>query len=255
MPRGDYPIAGRLGGYYNLKHFKNCDHLICNTPDLVRHVTDSGWPVAGVTFIPNFPRVDTDVPASRAALDTPEGVPVALVLARLHPNKAVDVLIEALPSVPDLWVWIAGEGEERTKLEQRVRELKLAGRVKFLGWRTDRAALFGAADLCVFPSREEPFGNVIVEAWAYGVPVVAAAATGPKWLVRNGEDGLLVPVNDPAALADGIKAVLADREWADRLVTSGRRRASEGFSEDAILAKYIELMERLVESRRTRCAG
>lgn len=255
MPRGDYPIVGRLGGYYNLKHFKNCDHLVCNTPDLVRHVTDSGWPLEDVTFIPNFPSVDVDAPARRAALDTPEGVPVALVLARLHPNKALDVLIEALPSVPDLWVWIAGEGEERVKLEQRARDLKVADRVKFLGWRTDRAALFGAADLCVFPSREEPFGNVIVEAWAYGVPVVAAAATGPKWLVRNGEDGVLVPIDDPAALANGIKAVLADRRLAERLVASGRRRASEEFSEGAILTKYIELMERLGDRRRTRCAG
>jgi len=63
--------------------------------------------------------------------------------------------------------------------------------VKFLGWRDDRAGLFKAADLCVYPSREEPFGNVVVEAWSCGVPLVTAASIGPTWLVKDGEDAIL----------------------------------------------------------------
>lgn len=255
MPRGDYPIVGRLGGYYNLKHFKNCDHLICNTPDLVRHVTDSGWPADRVTFIPNFPRVEESTPASRADFDTPDDVPLALVLARLHPNKAVDILIDALPSVPDLWVWIAGDGAERMKLEERARDLGVSDRVKFLGWRTDRAALFGAVDLCIVPSREEPFGNVIVEAWAYGLPVVAAASTGPKWLIRNGQDGMLVPVDDPDALGAGVRYLLAAPDDRQRLIEQGKRRVSEEFSEEAIVTKYLELMDELRTRWKSRCAG
>jgi glycosyltransferase involved in cell wall biosynthesis len=255
MPRRGYPILGRLGGYYNLKHFKNCDHLICNTPDLIRHVTDTGWPTERVTFIPNFPRIDESPAVNRGDLDTPPDAPLALVLARLHPNKAVDALIETLPSVPELWLWIAGEGDQRAKIEQRVLELGLSNRVKFLGWRTDRAALFGAADLCLVPSRQEPFGNVIVEAWAYGVPVIAAAATGPKWLIKDGEDGILVPIDNPRALAGAIRDVLADPARAERLAQAGKLRAAAEFSEDAIVTTYLELIERVRADWKTRCAG
>ena len=249
MPRGPYPILGRLGGYYNLKHFRNCDHLVCNTPDLVRHVTQSGWNESRVSLIPNFPQLDDAQAVSRAAFDTPEGVPLAIAMGRLHPNKGLDVLIRALRTLPDLWLWIAGEGEEGTRLRQLAAEMGVASRVKFLGWRTDRAALFRACDLCIFPSRAEPFGNVIVEAWAYGVPVVAAASTGPSWLIGHREDGLLVPVDDPLALASAVRDLSNDSELAAKLAANGRLRVVREFSEEAIVTKYLTLLERLRQAR------
>jgi len=255
MPSGDYTRIGRLGGYYNLKNFKQCDYLICNAPDLVRYVVESGWHGDRVFHIPNFPRLDEALPVNRASLDTPEGVPLALALGRLHPNKALDVLIRACLRVPDLWVWIAGEGEERVKLENLTRELGVSERVKFLGWRTDKAALFGAADICVYPSRKEPFGNVVVEAWGYGKPLVTTASTGPAWLVRDGEDGLLVPVDDFEAFAECIRRVLSNTELATQLVSNGKKRISEEFSEENIVGQYITLMERLHVRRKNQCAG
>ncbi len=254
MPRGNYTLIGRLGGYYGLKYFKRCDYLICNAPDLVRYVVEGGWPRERVFHIPNFPRIDEAPPVNRASLDTPEGVPVALALGRLHPNKALDVLVKAAASYSDLWVWIAGEGKERAKLENLARDLGVSERVKFLGWRTDKAALLKAADICVYPSREEPFGNVVVEAWAYEVPLVTTDSTGPAWLVRNGEDGIVTPVDDVKALAGGIRSLIADPTLAIRLVENGKKRVSESFSEEAIVAQYLNLMERLKEKRESRCA-
>ncbi|HEY4264262.1 MAG TPA: glycosyltransferase [Micropepsaceae bacterium] len=245
VPRGNYTIIGRLGGYYNLRNFKGCDYLVCNAPDLVRYVRAGGWTESKVTLIPNFPSVPDEPAADRALFDTPAEAPLAVALGRLHPNKGLDVLIRSLASVPDLFVWIAGEGPERVALENLARDCGVAQRIRFLGWRSDRAALYKAADLCVYPSREEPFGNVVVEAWSCGVPIVTTASVGPSWLARNGEDAIITPIDDPAALADAVRTLIASKELRARLVAGGKKRVAEEFSEGAIVKRYFDLFEKV----------
>jgi glycosyltransferase involved in cell wall biosynthesis len=245
IPRGDYAIVGRLGGYYNLKNFKGCDYLICNAPDLVRYVMEGGWPESKVSLIANFPSVPAEPAADRDLFDTPNGAPLAVALGRLHPNKGLDVLIRAAALVPELFVWIAGEGPERASLEGLARDCRVSGRVKFLGWRNDRAALYKSADVCVYPSREEPFGNVVVEAWSCGVPIVTTASTGPSWLARNGEDAIVTPIDDVGALAEAIRKVIGSKALRARLIAGGKMRVTEEFSETAILARYLDLFERV----------
>lgn len=245
LSKGKARAIGRLGGYYNLKNFRSCDFLVCNAPDLIRYVREGGWPEQKTFLIPNFPSVP-DAPAlARTSFGTPPGVPIAVALGRLHRNKGLDVLIRAAGLLSDLNVWIAGEGPERQALEALARETGVASRVKFLGWRNDRAAFYKAADVCVYPSREEPFGNVVVEAWSCGVPIVAAASTGPAWLAHNGEDAILTPVDDVDALAEGIRAVLASKALAENLVTAGRSRVETEFSEPRIVQSYIDMFEKV----------
>lgn len=244
-PPGDYALIGRLGGYYNFDYFRRCDYLVCNTPDLVQYVTQGGWARDRVFYIPNFPHIDDASAVDRAIFGTPADAALALALGRLHPNKAMDVLLKAAVQVPELWVWIAGAGPDEAKLKKQARELGVAERVKFLGWRTDRGALLKAADVCVFPSREEPFGNVVVEAWAYGAPLVAAASTGPAWLARHGEDALLVPVDNANALARGIRKVLDSKELARNLAENGRKRIEHEFSEQVVIGQYLDMFEQV----------
>jgi glycosyltransferase involved in cell wall biosynthesis len=177
--------------------------------------------------------------------DTPQEAPLAVALGRLHPNKGLDVLIKAAASLPELFVWIAGEGPERGRLENLAKDLGLQRRIRFLGWRSDRAALYKAADLCVYPSREEPFGNVVVEAWSCGVPIVTTASTGPAWLTRNNEDAIVTPVDDVEAFAAGIRQLIASKAVGARLVAAGRRRVAEEFSQGAIIRQYIALFEKV----------
>ena len=99
--------------------------------------------------------------------------------------------------------------------------------------------------MTVFPSRYEPLGNTVIQAWAHGSPVVAAAATGPAALIRDGEDGLLAPVEDDAALAGAVRRVLDDPALGARLAQAGRARAAAGFSRTAVLARWRELFARL----------
>lgn len=245
LPRGPHVRIGRLGGYYNLKNFRRCDHLVCNAPDLVRYVTEGGWAKERVSLIPNFPSLADGPKLDRAAFDTPADAPLALALGRLHTAKGLDVLIRAAATVTGLYVWIAGEGPERETLQRLTNDLGLSSRVKFLGWRSDRASLFKTADICVYPSREEPFGNVVVEAWSCGMPLITTASTGPRWLVRNGKDALMTPVDDVEALAAGIRRLLASPELRASLAAAGHRRVAEEFSEPAIIARYIDLFERV----------
>jgi len=247
LPRGRSGSVrvGRLGGYYNLKNFRRCDHLVCNAPDLMRYVSDGGWRQDRVSLIPNFPALPDGAKLDRALFDTPDDAPLALALGRLHRSKGLDILIRSAARIPELFVWIAGEGPERDSLQRLSHELGLDRRVRFLGWRSDRASLFKTADLCVYPSREEPFGNVVVEAWASGTPLITTASTGPRWLVREGEDALMTPVDDVGSLEGAIRRLLDSRELRASLAAMGRRRVAEEFSEPAIVGRYLDLFTRL----------
>ena len=236
---------GRLGGYYKLKYYRRCDHLIGNTPDIVDYLVRQGWPAERAHFVPNFVHGAAAAPVARASLDTADGIPVLLAAGRLHRNKAFDVLIHALAELPDAVLWLAGEGAERPALEALATATGTAARVRFLGWREDMAGLLAAADALVCPSRIEPLGNVVIEAWAQSRPVVAAAAAGPRWLIEPGRTGLLAAVDDAVALAAAIRELLADSALAKRLAEGGRRAFEARFTEAAVVGQYVELFDRV----------
>ena len=238
-------LVGRLGGYYDLKYYAGCDHLIGNTPDIVRYLVEEGWPEARAHFVPNFVSAVPGVPQPRSGFGLPDGVPVMLAAGRLHRNKAFDVLLHAMKDTGDVHLLLAGDGGDARELESLAHKLGVAGRVRFLGWRTDMADLMATADLLVCPSRIEPLGNVVIEAWARNLPVVATAAAGPAWLIEDGADGLLAPVDDPALLAEAITRLAFDRELAPRLVAAGRRRFEADFTEAAVVARFLDLFERV----------
>lgn len=246
MPRGPYLKLARIGGYYDPKYFRTCDHLLCITPALVERYAERGWPRRRLHFMPNFSTVVDEPAVPRATLATPEDAPLLLSLGRLHPAKGLDTLLHALVRVPRAHLWLAGDGPSRGELESLAVALGVAERVRFLGWRRDKSALLRACDLCVFPSRSEAFGTVIVEAWAHDRPLVAAAADGPRGFVEDGVTGLLVPIDDAEALAGAIARVIASPALAKSLVAAGRRRYLEEFTEAACVARYLGLFESLL---------
>jgi glycosyltransferase involved in cell wall biosynthesis len=237
--------VGRLGGYYPLKYYSGCDHLIGNTHDIIEYVVSHGWPRDRVHYLPNFADEQPVTAVERASLDTPADVPVVLALGRLHVNKSFGVLLKAVADLPRAHVWLAGEGPLDASLRRLADELGIVERVHFLGWRTDVAALLGAADCLACPSRDEPLGNVILEAWAHQRPVVAAASQGPRALIGDGKTGLLVPVDDPAALAAALRRVLGDKSLAAELAGAAREEYQKRFSKEAVTARYHEFLSRL----------
>lgn len=241
-PKGPWARIGRLGGYYNLKYYNGFDHLIGNTEDIADWVVNQGWPAGKVRCIPNFAGAPAQAaPLDRASLDTPAEAPLLLSMGRLHEAKAHDVSLAALRSVPGAYLWIAGVGPLEAKLKSLAHALGVDDRVRFLGWRNDPSALYRAADLCVFPSRYEPLGNVVIQAWAHGLPVVAAESQGPSALIRPGEDGLLVPVDDPDGLAAAIRLLLSKPDLRASMAAAGRARVAAEFSEPAVVDQWRHL--------------
>lgn len=238
-PPGPWLRVGRLGGYYDLRHYAGFDHLVANTRGLVDWIRGQGWPADRVHHLPNFaPDLAGATPAGRADLGLPEGAFLVLAMGRLHPNKGFDVLIEALARLPGVVAAIAGEGPARPALAALARRRGVADRVRFLGWRDDQGALLAACDLFVCPSRHEPLGNVVLEAWSAARPVVAAAAAGPAELIADGVTGRLVPVEDPAALAAAIAALREDPQQARALAAAGRAAFLREHAPAPVLARW-----------------
>jgi D-inositol-3-phosphate glycosyltransferase len=131
----------------------------------------------------------------------------------MQPWKGLDTAIRALPAIPGAVLAIAGDGEERARLEQLTAELGLGERVRFLGPlpRADLPRLYAAADLLLATSfASETFGIGPVEAQACGLPVVASRFGGFPEVVAEGRTGLLVPPRDPQALAAACRELLDD---------------------------------------------
>ena len=244
-PAGDYVHCARLGGYYNLKYFQTCDHLIGNTQDIVDYLVGDGWPAERAHYLPNFvPDISASATA-RTSLDTPETAPLFLGLGRLHENKAFDVLLDALAKVPDGYLWLAGVGPLETALKTQASQLGIEDRVRFLGWRLDTAALLAASDYVVVPSRIEPLGNVVLEAWAQSRPLIAARAKGPAALIKDQQDGLLVDIDDSGQLAAAMTRLIEDRNLSEALAKSGRQRYQADFTEAAVVRKYLDFFEKI----------
>lgn len=246
-PRGGFTHVARLGGYYDLKHYEDCDHLVGNTRAIVDYAVAQGWPRERVHYLPNF------VPDARGTPRLPDAeagrgqkLPLGLALGRFHPNKGFDLLLDALAMAPDLRLWLAGDGTLRGDLETQASRLGLGERLSFLGWRDDVAVLLASVDFLVCPSRHEPLGNVIIEAWAAGVPVVARASDGPAGLIVDGESGLLVPLAaDAGALATAMRRLAEDPDLRSRLACGGRRAYEAEFTEEQVVGAYLGLFDRL----------
>jgi glycosyltransferase involved in cell wall biosynthesis len=233
------------GGYYKLSRFRNCEWHVGLTIDLLRHIREQGVPEDRSVIIHTYADFEGAAPASRESLSTPENAPVALALARLHEKKGLDTLLDAAARLPDLFVWIAGEGPLEAELKAQCTQLGLDHRVRFLGWRNDRGALLAACDVVAFPSRYEPFGTVTVDAWAAGRPLVAADAVGPAAYVKDGVNGLLIAKNDVDALASALGRVIYDKSLAAKLVEGGRASYEAQFTKTVFQRDSLALYEKI----------
>jgi glycosyltransferase involved in cell wall biosynthesis len=185
---------------------------------------------------------------ARAALGLPEGVKLLGCAARLHPLKQLDAALAILPLIPDAHLALAGQGEDRARLEALARELGVAARLHFLGELAPEAIgrFLAALDCFVFPSGAETFGLAPVEAAQVGLPVVANGLDVLKDVLSvAGEPcALFVDARDPAAFAAAVKCVLEDAALAARLGGVGRRLKGR-YPLSAMTDAYADLIQGL----------
>jgi glycosyltransferase involved in cell wall biosynthesis len=230
---------------------RGADLVLAASEDLAANARRLGAPDVRVAPVsaPPLPPPRRDRAEVRAELDLADGRPLVVAVGRLHPQKGYDVLLDAvarwagderLPAPP--LVAIAGDGPLEGELRQRIGAAGLP--VRLLGRRDDVADLLAAADLCVLPSRWEARSLTAQEALRSGTPLVATRTGGLPELL--GDAAELVPVGDPAALADAAVRVLADPDRQAALSAVGLDRAARWPDQAAtarqLVAVYRELL-------------
>jgi glycosyltransferase involved in cell wall biosynthesis len=174
------------------------------------------------------------------AFDTPIKAPVVMSIGRLVGQKNHALAIRAIARIPEASLVILGEGPDRPELEELVREQGVASRVLLPGVRQDARALMGAADAILFTSHWEGLSLAALEALSSGRPVVSVAARGLTELLTDGENALLVDLDDPELVAAAIRRVLADEALATRLGEAGRSLAAQ-YSEEEMVSRFLQL--------------
>ncbi|MCC6678381.1 MAG: glycosyltransferase family 4 protein [Phycisphaerales bacterium] len=182
---------------------------------------------------------DTDVARVRSGMEIGGQDPVVLFVGRMAWQKGPDLLVESMPGLvhyhPRAKFVFAGDGDMRGQLERRVEGMGLRSAARFVGYRSpaELVGMYKAADVVCVPSRNEPFGIVILESWGAAKPVVVTRNGGPAEFVRHGETGWVVSDNRDS-IGWGVGTALRDLDAAGEMGCRGRRTAETKFSWDAI---------------------
>jgi glycosyltransferase involved in cell wall biosynthesis len=261
LPNGRPPIhIARLGGYYDLKGYRHAHAWIGNTQGICDYLIREGLPANRVFHVGNFiepaPHIaEHTLVTLRAQWHIPQDAYVLLAAGRLHPNKGFSGLLEAFARLPThihdrpLTLVIAGDGPLSAELHAQACQLKLQHRVIWAGWQQDLSPFFCMADVFVCPSVHEPLGNVLLEAWANGVPLLSTATDGARELMTHEVDGLIVPCNDAEQLAAGIRNMLVmDDRARTAMIAAGRQSLLASHGKAAIVAAYTDLYQRLIDT-------
>ena len=176
--------------------------------------------------------------------------PTILFCGRLSWQKGPDILVEAIPAIlgryPSSRFVFAGEGDMRDALESRVRQLGMTHAVRFLGHRNgdELVRLYKLADVVCMPSRNEPFGIVVLEAWSAGKPVLASRSGGPAEYVAHEVNGLKI-YPDPESVVWGVDRVFSDFDRARWMGRNGRKAVQERFTWDTITEQMLAIYQSL----------
>jgi glycosyltransferase involved in cell wall biosynthesis len=243
----------RLKGAWRRSAYSTAERLVNRTArhiiapaQMVRRilVEVEGVPSEKVTVIP-YPqpvqRFEALRPVGEVRSDLGVGRSRLLVcMARLHPEKGIPFLLEALKALPgDLHLYLLGAGPEAARLEALASQLGVAERVTFLGWRDDALSILAAADLVVHPSLHEALPSTVIEALALGRPIVATDVSGIRDILGDDEFGRIVPAGNADLLAQAVRSTLEDPARAQMRAAAGRRRLLEIMRADRVASAHL----------------
>jgi glycosyltransferase involved in cell wall biosynthesis len=215
------------------------ESVICVSDDLRDRCLARGVPPDRCLLVENAIDTDefarrTDGAGQRLRAGVPPGRMVVGAVGRLSAEKGFDLLVRAvhrlLRAGRDLELWIVGEGDAEPHLRALAGQLGVTNRVRLLGYRTDPRPLYEAMDVFALSSVREGLPNVVLEAMALGVPVLATRIAGVPRLVHDGETGVLVEPGSVDELASGLARLLGDPDLRARLTAAGRRTVETRYS-------------------------
>lgn len=247
-------VAERRFRYHLISENLTCrlsQKVVCVSDAVARFThRHSHVPRSRLVVIPNGVEVqpDSSAPApGRPLVGLPHDSIVAIYVGRLDSQKGVDVLLRAFAiarnRLANLHLLVAGSGPEHSSLVSLAQHLGLESQLHFLGWRDDVTALMRAADFFVMPSRWEGMPNAVLEAMATRLPVIATRAEGSAELIRNGESGRLVAIDDENELASAIVELASDAGLRAAWGARGQAIARTEFSLASMIARHDQLYE------------
>lgn len=252
--------VARVGGYHDPKGYRHAHAWITTTDGIRDYLLSHGFPAERVFCIRN--PVDAPVLRDVAALlalrdelGIERDARLLGCIGRLHRDRGLDVFLDALARLParsggrPLRALIVGDGPQRDALREQADRLGLAARVCWVMGPAQPQPYLGLCDLFVYPSREAAVGTAVVEAWNSGVPVIATASAGPQELIEHGHTGLLVPREDPDALAGAIASVLdADAGVRLTMMAAAHARVSRDHEASVVASATMRVYEELLSS-------
>ncbi len=228
--------------------YRSADRIVPNSAATGRQLVDRfGIPERKVAVMPNPLDIDAIVALSgegSGARPDVEAAPVVAGMGRLSRQKGFDILIRAMADVRSrARLVLIGEGPEEGTLRDLAARVGVSERVAFTGFLANPYPALAGASVFALPSRYEGFPNALVEAMSLGVPCVASRCpTGPEEIVTDGVDGILVPVEDPRALAAAVNRLLDDAALRDRLGRAARERA-RAYDAPEVVQRFEALLD------------
>ncbi len=240
------PVIGRLGGYYDMKYYQDCQALIGNTRGIVAYL-QTKFPREKTHYISNFIAETTGTSQADLRQNYADNSVILGSMGRFHANKAFDILLKTMQILPhNFHLLLAGDGELKPQYQEFIKNHDLENRVHLLGWRNDIQNILASCDIYVSSARIEPLGNTILEAWFQKIPIVACAADGPKELITDGQNGILAKIDDADDLAKKILQCAENQEYQAKLTQNGYKNYQENFSQHAIINQYRGLIDSCV---------
>lgn len=245
------PVVG-VAHNYLVKRFARLDAAIAITADIARHLEACGVPSDRIFRVPNMIALPEQRPDPRP-FHTP---PVIGSLGRFVPKKGFDTFIRALGLLREeglpFRAMLAGDGPEKATLQTLAHEQGLDEHLLFFpGWVTDKAAFFNAIDVFALPSLHEPFGIVVLEAFAHGVPLITSDCEGPREICTPERDALVFPKDSASELARAIVALLRDPAHAAGLAEAGYRTAEQHYALPVVSDRLDTVIAHILNRHRT----
>jgi glycosyltransferase involved in cell wall biosynthesis len=235
------------------------EEVIAVSPDLHEVALSCGVAASRCHLIENgidhqqFQRSRT-VAEAKTRLGTAADRWVIGAVGRLSAEKGFDLLLRAVAELPsygiDAEVWILGSGDERANLERLASDLRISSRVRFWGFQSDPREFYEAMDVYALSSLREGLPNVLLEAMAYEVPVVATRIAGVPRLVEDGENGLLISPNNLVELCDSLVRLWREPSLRARLALAGRQTIIQRYSFAARMDRVREIYDRMMSAPR-----
>ncbi|MEZ5691605.1 MAG: glycosyltransferase family 4 protein [Rickettsiales bacterium] len=248
--KGKIPLVGVVQNY-NTRRYNEADGVFTTTRDLINTLVAQGIDENIIFHIPNMIKC-LELP-HRSERNNP---PVIGTVGRFVAKKGFDIYIESLKILKERSVEfkavLGGSGEEEMSLKGMADRAGLDDELEFIGWVKDKKDFYNNIDIFCLPSLHEPFGIVLLEAFNYGVPVVATDSEGPRDIITAGTDALIVEKGSAEQLADSVEILINDVSKANDLAANAFAKTRIKYSQKVVCKQIEKALERIIEGNNSK---